>query len=199
MADNFPEGSDPRGGYRERREGYPVPRRQREQPPTLYGPPRGQHVDARGPYDDPRARYDDPRARYDEPRAPYVEARDPYADPRGQYAPRPAPADYPRADAAPARTRSGAEHANTIANIIGVVTGLIALVFVLHIVFVVAGANHGNGFVSFVYQMSRVFVLGFGDVFTPNDAKIGVALNYGLAAALYLVVGQLINRALRNR
>jgi hypothetical protein len=43
-----------------------------------------------------------------------------------------------------------------------------------------------------------VFVLGFGDVFTPNDAKIGLVLNYGLAALMYLVIGKLIARALRR-
>ena len=55
-----------------------------------------------------------------------------------------------------------------------------------------------NSFVQFVYVLAKVFVLGFGDVFTPNDAKIGLVLNYGLAALMYLVIGKLIARALRR-
>jgi hypothetical protein len=47
--------------------------------------------------------------------------------------------------------------------------------------------------------MAKVFVLGFGDIFTPSDAKIGLVLNYGLATIIYLVVGQLIVRTLRRR
>ena len=88
---------------------------------------------------------------------------------------------------------------NAAATVIQVVTGLVVTIFVLHVVFVLAGANKGNGIVYFVHQMAKALVLGFGDVFTPDDAAIGVALNYGLAAIVYFVVGQLIVRALRRR
>lgn len=77
-------------------------------------------------------------------------------------------------------------------------TGAIAFIFALHIVFSLAGANENNGVVRFVYVLSKVFVLGFGDVFTPNDAVIGLVLNYGLAAVIYLVIGQWVARLLRR-
>lgn len=89
--------------------------------------------------------------------------------------------------------------AETLANVIHVVTGAIVTVFVLHILFVVFDANQGNEFVSFVYGLAQVLVLGLGDVFTPDDAVLGVVLNYGLAALVYLVVGQLVIKALRRR
>jgi hypothetical protein len=92
-----------------------------------------------------------------------------------------------------------ADRANTISNTIHVVTALIALIFVLHIVFVLSGANQSSGIVSFVYLVAKVLVLGFGDVFTPSDAKIGLVLNYGLAAIIYFVIGRLIARTLRHR
>jgi hypothetical protein len=38
----------------------------------------------------------------------------------------------------------------------------------------------------------------FGDVFTPDDAKIGLVLNYGLAAIIYLAIGQFIAKMLRR-
>lgn len=127
-------------------------------------------------------------------RNPYRE-RDPYApndrygyppqgDPRGGY--------YSDDD------RRGDDGANTVANIVRVVTGVIASVFVLHILFVVLHANQSNDFVSFIYSTAKVFVLGLGDVFTPSDATAGVVLNYGLAALVYLVIGQLVIKMLRR-
>ncbi|WP_433468568.1 hypothetical protein [Spirillospora sp. CA-128828] len=82
---------------------------------------------------------------------------------------------------------------------IRVITGFVAAIFLLHIVFVVFEANQGNGFVHGVYNFAKVLVLGLGDVFTPDDAKLGVALNYGLAALLYVVVGQLVISAFNRR
>lgn len=77
-------------------------------------------------------------------------------------------------------------------------TGLIALAFLLHIVFVVTDANQGNDFVSFTYDVAKVFVFGLGDVFTPEDATIGVVLNYGLAAIIWLFAGRIVARALKR-
>ncbi|GAB3299653.1 hypothetical protein GCM10027563_44000 [Parasphingorhabdus pacifica] len=90
------------------------------------------------------------------------------------------------------------DRARTIATVVQLFTGLIATVFVLHIVFVIAGANQGSGIVSFVYGTAKVFVLGFGDVFTPGDATMGLVLNYGLAAIVYLVLGKVVAGALRR-
>ncbi|MER6993958.1 hypothetical protein ABT337_32715 [Saccharopolyspora hirsuta] len=88
--------------------------------------------------------------------------------------------------------------ADTIGRLIGVFTGLIALIFLLHIIFVVTGANQDNGFVSFTYGTAKFFVFGLGDVFQPGDATIGVVLNYGLAALIYLFGGRIVARALKR-
>jgi hypothetical protein len=93
------------------------------------------------------------------------------------------------------RRRDGS---GAVASVIQSITGIIVATFLLHILFVVFEANQGNGFVNGVYNVAKALVLGLGDVFTPDDAKLGVALNYGLAALLYLVVGQLIVRALNR-
>ncbi|MPY84561.1 MAG: hypothetical protein GEV00_14830 [Actinophytocola sp.] len=77
-------------------------------------------------------------------------------------------------------------------------TGFAAAVFVLHILFVVFDANQGNGFVAFIYGLAKTLVLGLGDVFTPEDATIGVVLNYGFAAIVYLIIGKVVARALRH-
>lgn len=87
----------------------------------------------------------------------------------------------------------------TVIGIVRVVVGLATTVFLLHIVFVLLEANQGNGFVSFVYMLAKALVLGLGDVFTPDEAKVGVVMNYGLAALVYAVVGHVIINALRRR
>jgi hypothetical protein len=87
----------------------------------------------------------------------------------------------------------------SVANIIRVVVGVVVTIFALHVLFVVFDANQGNGFVSFVYLLAKTLVLGLGDVFTPDDELLGVVLNYGLAALVYLVAGQLIIKAIRRR
>jgi hypothetical protein len=186
-----PGPQDP-GGYQQRRA-------HGEQPPARYHQPTRQYEQA-----PPAA------AGYEQSPAPYQREQSPvsYHEPAQpsehvpssqEYQRRPyqqreeSPLEYQRE-----RDRR-ADRTNTAANTIHVVTALIALIFVLHVVFVLFGANQRSGIVSFVYLMAKVFVLGFGDVFTPSDAKIGLVLNYGLATIIYLVVGQLIARTLRRR
>jgi hypothetical protein len=88
--------------------------------------------------------------------------------------------------------------ASGVAGIIRLVVGLVVLIFALHVLFVVLDANEDNAVVSLVYGLAKTLVLGFGDVFTPHDAVIGVVLNYGLAALVYLVIGELIVKALQR-
>ncbi len=89
--------------------------------------------------------------------------------------------------------------ADAVANVIRSVVGAVVAVFALRVLFVVFDANQGNEFVSVVYALAQALVLGLGDVFTPGAAMVGVVLNYGLAALVYLVVGQLIIKAIRGR
>jgi hypothetical protein len=93
------------------------------------------------------------------------------------------------------RRRDGA---GALARLIHLIVGIVVAIFLLHILFVVFEANQDNGFVHGVYNLAKVLVLGLGDVFTPDDAKLGVVLNYGFATLIYLVVSQLIVRALNR-
>jgi hypothetical protein len=102
--------------------------------------------------------------------------------------------DYDRRD----RDGFRGPSADAIGRTVQVLSALIALVFVLHIIFSVTGANQDNDFVAFTYGTAKFFVLGLGDVFTPGDATIGLVLNYGLAALIYLFAGRIIARALRR-
>lgn len=161
-----------------------------QQPPNP--PPPDPYQQRPGPYEQAPDAYQEPPGRYDQQSDPYERRPDPY-------------------EPSPSRRREDSgrsyqeqrdrreDRANTLANVIHVLTGVIVTVFVLHIVFVLFSANQGSGIVSFVYQVAKVLVLGFGDVFTPGDATIGLVLNYGLAAVVYLVLGRLIAGALRRR
>lgn len=94
--------------------------------------------------------------------------------------------------------RHEGDGSSAVANLVRAITGTIVTIFVLHVLFTVLQANQGNDFVSFIYSAAKVFVLGLGDVFTPHDATAGVVLNYGLAALVYLVIGQLVVKMLRR-
>ncbi len=157
-----------------------------QQPPGVNGQP-GPPPGPAGPYQQPPG-HQQPGA-YGQP--------GPYQQPQGQYQADPyqqSPGQYQQQGDG----RRG-EGARNLANTIHVVTGVIAAIFVLHIVFTVFGANESSGIVGFVYGAAQVFVLGFGDIFTPGDATLGVVLNYGLAAIVYLAIGRLIVRTLRSR
>lgn len=118
------------------------------------------------------------------------DARDPYT-PRERYG--------PHRDDYPDRDRPYHDGGDTVIAVIRVIVGVTVTIFALHVLFVVLGANQGNAFVSFDYALARTLVLGLGDVFTPHDAVLGVVLDYSLAALLYVVIAQLVIKALRRR
>lgn len=124
---------------------------------------------------------------------PYRQQPGPYSQQPGQ------PPRQGGFDDEPPRDRRREESAETIATIVRVVVGVVIAFFALHVLFVVFDANQGNGFVSFVYTVAQTFVLGLGDVFTPDDELLGVVLNYALAALVWAIGGNLIIKALRRR
>jgi hypothetical protein len=123
-----------------------------------------------------------------------------YQPPHRDYDPRPPTMVDPHPQARYSEyRRESLNGAEILANIIRVVVGLVITVFALHVLFVILDANQHNGFVQTVYLFAKAFVLGLGDVFTPDDALLGVVMNYGLAALVYAVIGHLIIRALGRR
>lgn len=85
-----------------------------------------------------------------------------------------------------------------LATIVRWVGLIFALVLVLHIVFTVAGANPENGIVQFVESWADGLTLGFGDLFTPDDEKLEVLVNYGIAAVFWLIVSSLGSTIIRR-
>jgi hypothetical protein len=85
-----------------------------------------------------------------------------------------------------------------LATLVRVAGGLIALILVAHVVLTVGNANPANGITRFIRTWADFFALGFRDLFTPEDAKLRVLVNYGLAAIFWLAATSLATRLLRR-
>jgi hypothetical protein len=85
-----------------------------------------------------------------------------------------------------------------LAGVVGWVGRLIALVLVLHVVLVMGNANPDNPIASFVRGLAEPLALAFKTLFTPEDDKLGLLINYGLAAVFWLVVSSVVVRLIRR-
>jgi hypothetical protein len=102
--------------------------------------------------------------------------------------------------AGPGRTRVAAARGawaigsvlTAIARLIRLATFIIAGIIVAAIILQVVGANAGNTIVKDIHDVARTLVGPFKNVFTVKSPKASIALNWGLAALVWLVVGGLI-------
>ncbi len=81
-----------------------------------------------------------------------------------------------------------------IATIVRVVCSVIAALIVVHAVFVLFEANPTNPLVTFTAGWRDQFGWFTKDLFTPSDPKIAEAINAGLAALIWVVVGSLLSK-----
>ena len=84
------------------------------------------------------------------------------------------------------------------ARVVMLITSVIVAIIVAAILLRVLGANASNSIVEGVTDLARTLVGPFKDLFTIENAKVEIAVNWGLAALLYLVVGSLIAKFLRR-
>ena len=75
-----------------------------------------------------------------------------------------------------------------------VIVGLIVAAILLRVL----EANQSNAIVEGVTDLARTLVGPFKDLFTIENPKVEIAVNWGLAALLYFIVGSLIARILRR-
>jgi hypothetical protein len=80
----------------------------------------------------------------------------------------------------------------TLARLVRSLAGLIALVIVAAIVLFVLGANPGNGIVKAIHDAGGWLAGPFKNLFSIHNAKAAMAVNWGLAALVYLLVGHFI-------
>jgi hypothetical protein len=78
------------------------------------------------------------------------------------------------------------------ARLVRVVAWVVALVIVAGIVLVLFDANLGNVIVRDIHDAAKFLVGPFTNVFTPKSRKASIAVNWGLAAVVYLIAGSLI-------
>ena len=97
---------------------------------------------------------------------------------------------------APARAARGG--LRIVARVVSLVTSLVAAVLVIGILLVILEANRDNAIVEAVLDAARFLAGPFRDMFDLDSRKTEVAVNWGIAAVVYLVVGGLIARLLRR-
>ena len=78
------------------------------------------------------------------------------------------------------------------------ITSLVVLLIVIGILLIVLEANRDNGIVDFFVNVGEFLVEPFDNVFDLDRRKVEVAVNWGLAALVYAVIGGLIARLLRR-
>ena len=82
--------------------------------------------------------------------------------------------------------------ARIVRTVTAVVVGFIVVGILLHVL----GANGGNAVVGFVYDVAGWLVTPFKGLFSPDGAKLQIAVNWGIAAVVYGIVGGLLARLL---
>jgi hypothetical protein len=87
--------------------------------------------------------------------------------------------------------------AEVLAAVVMYVAVAVAAALVLHIVLVFLDANPANAIVVFVRGIADRLVGPFQGLFTPKDPKQQVAIDYGLAAVVYLAAGAAVTRVIR--
>ena len=80
----------------------------------------------------------------------------------------------------------------TLARLVRSAAWLVAAVIVAGIVLVLLNANMSNVIVRDIHDAASFLVGPFKNVFSPKSHKADIAVNWGLAAVVYLLVGSLI-------
>ena len=87
----------------------------------------------------------------------------------------------------------------SLARAVILATGAIALILVLGIVLTVLEANRSNDIVQVVRDASGFLAGPFDDLFKLDSNKAEVAVNWGIAAVVWLALGRLVSSLLLRR
>ena len=93
-----------------------------------------------------------------------------------------------------AGARGFATGAGLLGRALRLVVSIVVLVIVAGIVLVLLKANASNSIVSQVHDWARSLAGPFDGIFSFHDARVAIAVNWGIAAIVYLIVGGLIVR-----
>jgi len=90
--------------------------------------------------------------------------------------------------------RTFGQGADLLVRAIQLVVSIVVLIIVAGILLVVLKANPANSIVSEVHSWARSLAGPFDGMFSFRSANAAIAVNWGIAAAVYLLVGGLIAR-----
>jgi hypothetical protein len=85
-----------------------------------------------------------------------------------------------------------------IARVVRLITSVIVGLIVVGIVLVLLEANRDNAIVDWLVGAADFLSQPFHGIFTPDGRKAQVAVNWGLAALIYALVGGFVARLLRR-
>jgi hypothetical protein len=85
-----------------------------------------------------------------------------------------------------------------VARVVRLITSVIVGLILVGILLVLLEANRDNAIVDWLVGAGDFLSQPFHGISTPDGRKAQVAVNWGLAAAVYAVVGGLIARLLRR-
>jgi hypothetical protein len=83
-----------------------------------------------------------------------------------------------------------------LARVVALVLSIVVLIIVAGILLVVLKANAANSIVSEVHSWAHWLAGPFDGMFSFHSANTAIAVNWGIAAVVYLIVGGLIVRLL---
>ena len=98
-----------------------------------------------------------------------------------------------------ALSRGAGATMGVLARVVSLIVAIVVLLIVAGIVLVLLKANATNTIVSDVHDGARWLAGPFDGIFSFHSARVALAVNWGIAAVVYLVVGGLIGRLLSSR
>src|ERR671914_949450 len=87
---------------------------------------------------------------------------------------------------------------DALATAVVLVAATVAVILAVHVVFVVFEANGAHRIVKTINSWAGTLAWNFKDIFTPADPKAAAFVNYGLAAAIYLIAGRVLAAMIRR-
>jgi hypothetical protein len=81
--------------------------------------------------------------------------------------------------------------------IVRIIGAVIAGVLALGVLLVVVDANEDNALVNAVLEVARFFAAPFRGIIELDDNKLQIAINWGIAALVYLAIAALVAAAIR--
>jgi hypothetical protein len=83
-----------------------------------------------------------------------------------------------------------------LARLVRIVAGVVVGIIVIAILLVVLGANQSNDIVDWIHDAGAWLVGPFKGLFDLDDAKLSVAVNWGIAAIVYAIGAGVVHRLL---